>query len=71
MDRLASSSYIVVNKGTAPVTVTRGGVTTALAPGATTAASPQSKDDCKKDGWAAYGVFKNQGSCVSSVATPR
>jgi hypothetical protein len=26
-------------------------------------------DDCKKDGWQAYGIFKNQGDCVSWVVT--
>ncbi len=30
---------------------------------------PATKDDCKKDGWKLYGVFKNQGDCVSFVAT--
>ena len=30
---------------------------------------PTSKDDCKKGGWERYGVFKNQGDCVSFVAT--
>lgn len=30
---------------------------------------PQTKDDCKKDGWRLYEVFKNQGDCVSWVAT--
>ena len=30
---------------------------------------PTSKDQCKKDGWQSYGVFKNQGDCVSFVAT--
>lgn len=28
---------------------------------------PTSKDQCKKDGWKTYGVFKNQGDCVSSI----
>jgi hypothetical protein len=28
-----------------------------------------SLDDCKKGGWMAYGIFKNQGDCVSWVAT--
>jgi hypothetical protein len=32
-------------------------------------ALPTSKDQCKKDGWKTYGVFKNQGDCVSFVAT--
>jgi hypothetical protein len=30
---------------------------------------PSNKDQCKKDGWMAYGLFKNQGDCVSYVAT--
>lgn len=30
---------------------------------------PTNADQCKKDGWRAYGVFKNQGDCVSFVAT--
>jgi hypothetical protein len=32
-------------------------------------ALPTSKDQCKKGGWRQYGVFKNQGDCVSFVAT--
>ncbi len=27
------------------------------------------KDQCKNDGWKSYDVFKNQGDCVSFVAT--
>jgi hypothetical protein len=30
---------------------------------------PTSADQCKNNGWVAYGVFKNQGDCVSYVAT--
>ncbi len=30
---------------------------------------PDTKDQCKKGGWKEYGVFKNQGDCVSFVAT--
>jgi hypothetical protein len=30
---------------------------------------PTNKDQCKKDGWKVFGVFKNQGDCVSFVAT--
>jgi hypothetical protein len=33
------------------------------------ATMPTSKDQCKKGGWQAFGVFKNQGDCVSWVAT--
>jgi hypothetical protein len=30
---------------------------------------PTSKDQCKNGGWQAFHVFKNQGDCVSFVAT--
>jgi hypothetical protein len=30
---------------------------------------PTSKNQCKKGGWRSFGVFKNQGDCVSFVAT--
>jgi hypothetical protein len=30
---------------------------------------PTSKDQCKAGGWQTFGVFKNQGDCVSFVAT--
>jgi hypothetical protein len=30
---------------------------------------PTSKDQCKNGGWQSYGIFKNQGDCVSFVAT--
>lgn len=30
---------------------------------------PTDKEQCKKSGWETYGVFKNQGDCVSFVAT--
>jgi hypothetical protein len=30
---------------------------------------PTSKNQCKHGGWKTYGVFKNQGDCVSFVAT--
>jgi hypothetical protein len=32
-------------------------------------ALPTSKDQCRKGGWQTFGVFKNQGDCVSFVAT--
>ena len=34
-------------------------------------ALPTSKDQCKNGGWRTFGVFKNQGDCVSFVATGR
>jgi hypothetical protein len=30
---------------------------------------PNNTDECKNDGWQTFGVFKNQGDCVSFVAT--
>jgi hypothetical protein len=30
---------------------------------------PASKDDCKGSGWKVFRIFKNQGACVSFVAT--
>lgn len=30
---------------------------------------PKTKDQCKKGNWESYGVFKNQGDCVSYIAT--
>ena len=30
---------------------------------------PTTKKQCKKGGWRSFGVFKNQGDCVSFVAT--
>ena len=30
---------------------------------------PTTKDQCKSGGWQAFGVFRNQGDCVSFVAT--
>jgi virginiamycin B lyase len=33
------------------------------------APAPTSKDQCKNGGWHAFGVFKNQGDCVSYAAT--
>ncbi len=30
---------------------------------------PTTEDQCKTGGWQSYGVFKNQGDCISFVAT--
>jgi hypothetical protein len=30
---------------------------------------PTAKDECKNGGWEHFGVFKNQGDCVSYVST--
>jgi hypothetical protein len=34
-----------------------------------TPSPPTSKDQCKNGGWRTFGIFKNQGDCVSFVAT--
>jgi hypothetical protein len=31
--------------------------------------APTTKDQCKDGGWQAFGIFKNQGDCVSFVVT--
>jgi hypothetical protein len=55
--------------GQAPTTTTtprpRSTTTTTTLPGG----GPRTADDCKKDGWRRYGIFRNQGDCVSWVAT--
>jgi Tol biopolymer transport system component len=30
---------------------------------------PATKDECKNDGWQRFGIFTNQGDCVSYIAT--
>ena len=47
-----------------PVTVTSGNVVVLDA-----AALPSAKAQCKNSGWKTFGFFKNQGDCVSFVAT--
>jgi hypothetical protein len=44
--------------------VTSGDLTVTDAP-----PSPTTKDQCKNGGWRTYGVFKNQGECISFIAT--
>jgi hypothetical protein len=31
--------------------------------------APRTKDECKNGGWRDFGIYKNQGDCVASVAT--
>lgn len=45
-------------------TVTSGDLTVRDAP-----ALPTTEDQCRRSGWRTFGVFKNQGDCVSFVAT--
>jgi hypothetical protein len=70
-------SYVATagrNQPSGQTSTTQGPTTTTTtqpAPTTTTIAAnrPGSKEDCKRGGWANYGVFKNQGDCVSFVAT--
>lgn len=45
------------------------GNTSEFAQDVTAVTLPTSEDQCKKGGWESFGVFKNQGDCVSYVAT--
>jgi hypothetical protein len=40
-----------------------------LTPVALSPTRPSTKDQCLKSGWQSFGVFRNQGDCVSFVAT--
>lgn len=51
-----------------PATIPTGGSGVGIAI-ASSRSFPTSKSQCKKGGWKTYGVFKNQGDCVSYVAT--
>ena len=42
---------------------------TLLLPRSNSSPLPTSTDQCKNGGWKTFGVFKNQGDCVSFVAT--
>lgn len=44
-------------------------ISATLTPALLTPALPTTKDDCKNGGWQSFGVFKNQGDCVSFIAT--
>jgi hypothetical protein len=46
-------------------TTTRAPTTTVLDEGP----RPETRADCKQGGWQRYGTFRNQGDCVSWVAT--
>jgi hypothetical protein len=56
-----------------PGSTTTTSTTAPLPPGSPTTTlpggGPHTADDCKQGGWQRYGVFRNQGDCVSWVAT--
>lgn len=69
MAQVDSGDYEITNGGNAPLEVTRGGVTVSMQLGDTLQSLPQTKQDRRIGGWAAYGVFKNRGRCIAHVAT--
>lgn len=71
VDRTTRGDYVVTNDSTTAVTVVRGGVTTSLAGGATTSSVPQTRSDCTRNGWRAYGRYVDQGSCIKFVRAKR
>lgn len=64
----AAGSFTFTIRATNAATSATAAVTLKVVP-PQQSAMPDSIDDCKKDGWRRYGVFKNQGDCVSYVAT--
>ena len=58
------STYAIGSPSVATVTIIDNDGVAVLAAG-----MPSGKDACKKGGWISFGVFKNQGDCVSWVAT--
>jgi hypothetical protein len=60
----SGSSYSIGSPSSATVTIFDNDGVAVLA-----ANMPATKAACKKDGWRSFGVFKNQGDCVSWVAT--
>jgi hypothetical protein len=58
--------------GTPPPGASTTTSTTAPPPSPTTTlpgGGPHTADDCKNGGWERYGIFRNQGDCVSWLAT--
>jgi hypothetical protein len=69
---LASGPTTTTVPGATTTTTLSPTTTTTVGPTTTTTAAgnrPTTKDACKQGGWVSYGVFKNQGDCVSWVAT--
>ncbi len=70
VDQMADGDYEIVNNGTEPISITRAGVTSTLAGGATEYSAPQQRSDCLKGGWKKYGLFADQGRCIAAVSVP-
>ena len=70
----AGSAYVTGRTGSTNFPTTAGAAQTTLAGDpdafvAKIATLPTSVDECKNGGWKTFGVFKNQGDCVSFVAS--
>ena len=70
----AGSAYVTGTAESTDFPTTAGAAQTTLAGFsdafvAKIATLPTSQDECKNGGWKTFGVFKNQGDCVSFVAT--
>jgi hypothetical protein len=65
----ASATLTSSSEGTANVSATLDSQMVSTAVTFTPPPRPTSADQCNKGGWQSYGVFKNQGDCVSFVAT--
>ena len=61
----AGSGYQIGGANNDTVTIADNDGAATPAPGS----RPTDKDQCKKGGWETFGVFKNQGDCVSWFAT--
>jgi hypothetical protein len=62
--RGADGTLTPLSPPTAPARQTP--VSIAVTPSAT---GPSTKEDCKQGGWRRFGRFRNQGDCISFVAT--
>ena len=71
----ATFCFTSLTPGEVTITAVARGTNTMSRPSATAIKTfverplPTDKDQCKHGGWEAFGVFKNQGDCVSFVAT--
>ena len=65
----ASVTISSASAGTANVSATLDSQTVSTTATFTTPPVPTSTAQCKNGGWQSYGTFKNQGDCVSFVAT--
>lgn len=66
----AGTSVPTTTSTTAPTTTTSASTSSTSTTSIPPSGPPTNKDQCKDDGWQGFG-FKNQGRCVSAVASQR